>query len=374
MKKIPLIILGTCAVVVLLIVLAGMYKFNYLASLPGYDVDGNKIEATDTFEVIEVLGQSCQTDNDCETPAEYAIQSNCPYDSVCIENKCTVICPAPFTGSRISDTGPKDATYMIDEEPVTLLAGVSETATVPASAAKTTTRYFGNEVRADLNGDGREDGVFLLTQETGGSGTFFYMVAALDTENGWVGSEGYFLGDRIAPQTTHMSTDPNHQNVIVVTYADRKDGQPLSEPPSVGTSVWLKFDVDSMTFGEVTQNFEGEADPDIMNLSMKPWTWAGTQYNNDTESIPNETGPFTLTFSEDGSVSATTDCNAMSGTYELSGNQITFGPMAMTRMFCPDSQEQEFAAMLKEVQSYFFTSKGELIFEFKYDSGTAAFR
>ena len=29
---------------ILIISLAGIYKFNYLANLPGYDVDGNKIK------------------------------------------------------------------------------------------------------------------------------------------------------------------------------------------------------------------------------------------------------------------------------------------------------------------------------------------
>lgn len=29
---------------ILIISLAGMYKFNYLANQPGYNVDGNKIE------------------------------------------------------------------------------------------------------------------------------------------------------------------------------------------------------------------------------------------------------------------------------------------------------------------------------------------
>lgn len=374
MKKILLIILSTCAAVLLLIVLAGMYKFNYLASLPGYDVDGNKIEATDTFEVIEVLSQSCQTDNDCETPTEYAIQSNCPYDSVCIENKCTVTCPAPFTGSRISDAGPKDATYTIEGESVTLVAGVSEREAAPESASTVITRYFGNDVQVDLNGDGREDLVFLLTQETGGTGTFFYVVAALNTEDGWVGSHAYFLGDRIAPQTTEMSQNLNHQNVIVVNYADREDGQPMSEQPSVGKSVWLKLDVGSMTFGEVTQDFEGDADPNVMTLDMQTWAWVKTQYNNDAELTPNQAEAFTLSFTEDGTVSATTDCNSMNGTYELEGNQITFGPMAMTRMFCPESQEQDFAKILSETQSYFFTIKGELVLELKYDTGSAIFR
>lgn len=320
MKKKIFIILGVLVVIVILVALAGMYKFNYLVSLPGYDVDGNKID-----------------------------------DSEIISN-------------------PKNATYTIDGKEVALINGVSEIAAAPGSAAKITTRYFGNEVRADLNGDGREDSVFLLTQETGGSGTFFYVVAALDIGNGWVGSKGYFLGDRIAPQTTHMSHNPSHQNVIVVNYVGREDGQSMAEQPSVGKSVWLKLDIGSMTFGEVVQNFEGEANPDNMTLDMKTWKWVRTEYNNDTELTPNKTDAFTLTFSGEGSVSATTDCNSMNGTYKLDGNRITFGPMAMTMMFCPDSQEQDFAKMFEEIQSYFFTSKGELIFEFKFDSGTAIFR
>lgn len=374
MKKILLIMSVACAVVVLFIALAGMYKFNYLASLPGYDVDGNQIETTDAFEVVEVLGQSCQSDNDCETPAAYAIQSNCPYDSVCIANSCAVVCPHPFSGSSIDVAGPKNAAYTLDGETVTLVDGVSEAEVAPDSTTKIITRYFGNEVQTDLNNDGRTDAVFLLTQETGGTGTFFYVVAALNTKDGWVGSRGYFLGDRIAPQSTEVSRNINHKNVIVVNYADREDGRPMSEQPSVGKSVWLKLDIDSITFGEVEQNFSGEANPEVMTLDMKSWVWVQTLYNNDTALRPNQAEAFTLAFTEEGTISATTDCNSMHGTYELHENEITFGPMAMTRMFCAESQEQEFAEMLSKTQSYFFTSRGELVFELKDDAGSAIFR
>ena len=320
MKKTIFVILGTLAAIVVLLALAGIYKFNYLAAQPGYDVDGNKI---DTSEII---------------------------------------------------LNPKNATYIIEGKEVVLIDGVSETVAASGSVSKITTRYFGNEARTDLNDDGREDGVFLLTRETGGTGTFFYAVAALHTEAGWIGSHAYFIGDRIAPQSTEVSQNPDHQNVIVVNYADREADQSVSERPSVGKSVWLKFDVDSMTFGEVVQNFEGEANPSNMTLDMKTWMWVRTEYNNDIEFVPNKTAVFTLTLDGDGSVSATTDCNAMSGTYEQDGNQITFGPMAMTRMFCPDSQERDFAKVFTETQSYFFTPKGELIFEFTFDGGTATFR
>ena len=44
MKKIIMIVFGSLAGLLLLVALAGMYKFNYLADQEGYDVDGNKIE------------------------------------------------------------------------------------------------------------------------------------------------------------------------------------------------------------------------------------------------------------------------------------------------------------------------------------------
>lgn len=155
--------------------------------------------------------------------------------------------------------GYKDATYQIDGIPVQLKDGVAETEAAPGSASKIVTRYFGNDYTADLNGDGRKDVVFLLTQETGGSGVFYYVVAALNTEHGYVGSDGYLLGDRIAPQTIGMSSNPRQKNVIVANYADRAAEEPMTAKPSVGKSAYLKLDVQSMQWGVVAPNFEGES-------------------------------------------------------------------------------------------------------------------
>ncbi|MHB9019556.1 MAG: hypothetical protein ACYC3G_01610 [Minisyncoccota bacterium] len=158
----------------------------------------------------------------------------------------------------------KDATYSIGGQLITLKNGVSEIEGAPGSTSKILTRYFGNEVRHDLNDDGREDVVFLLTQETGGSGVFYYVVAALNTSDGYIGSEGLLLGDRIAPQTTHMDEGEtvmgtNRKNVIVVNYVVRLPGEPFTTRPSLGKSIWIKLDPLTMRFGEVVQNFEGEA-------------------------------------------------------------------------------------------------------------------
>lgn len=168
------------------------------------------------------------------------------------------------TTVQVSAQDYRNATYVIDGKPVTLVDGLSETEVVPGSATKIITRYFGNEVKHDLNDDGREDVAFLLTQETGGSGTFFYIVAALNTENGYVGSHALFLGDRIAPQTTEIdegrtTAGTNKQNVIVVNYATRLPNEPFTARPSVGKSIWIKLDPATMQFGEVIQDFEGES-------------------------------------------------------------------------------------------------------------------
>ena len=153
----------------------------------------------------------------------------------------------------------KDAEYRIDGVQVKLRDGAAETEAAPGSASKITTRYFGNEFMVDMDNDGRDDVAFLLTQETGGSGTFYYVVAALNTERGYVGSEAYPLGDRIAPQSIQMSPNPRHKNVIVVNYADRAAGEPMSAQPSIGKSAYLKLDSTSMLWGVVEPDFEGES-------------------------------------------------------------------------------------------------------------------
>lgn len=117
-----------------------------------------------------------------------------------------------------------------------------------------------------------------------------------------------------------------------------------------------------------------ETDPNVEALNAKAWEWVSTTYNNDTQIAPKDAGVFTITFKDDDTFSATTDCNAMSGGYETNDNQITFGLIAMTEMYCEGSQEQEFAKMLGEINSFFFTDTEELVFDLKFDSGSSIFR
>ena len=130
----------------------------------------------------------------------------------------------------VANSSVKNATYIIDNQPVTLVAGQAEEA-IPGSSSKIITTYFGNEVVGDFNHDSLQDTAFLLTQTTGGSGTFYYVVVALKTAAGYQGTNAILLGDRIAPQSSE-----SRDGVITVNFATRKLNEPMSTPPSVGVS------------------------------------------------------------------------------------------------------------------------------------------
>ena len=139
-------------------------------------------------------------------------------------------------------------------------------------------------------------------------------------------------------------------------------------------AVSLVFILSACQEQHLQKGFEGEADPAVMTLGMKTWVWTKTQYNNDTSVEPLQPDVFTITFGDDQRVQIGTDCNRMQGAYKVEANQIKFGDIISTRMYCEGSQEQLFDKMLKEVGSYLFTSRGQLILELKYDSGSIVFQ
>lgn len=147
--------------------------------------------------------------------------------------------------------GYQNATFEVEGTPVSLVDGVSEIEAAPGSATKIVTKYFGNEAFGDLNGDGKEDVAFLITQDGGGSGTFYYIVAALQTEIGYQGTTAVLLGDRIAPQTTQIE---NGQ--IVVNYAKQKADDPLTAQPSIGVSKKIKVLDGKLVEGLIVSPFE----------------------------------------------------------------------------------------------------------------------
>lgn len=161
-----------------------------------------------------------------------------PFDSSAVPISVASGTTASTTTSLGKD--PRNTTYYFDDAPVTLVNGVIEREVVPDSASKEVTRYFGNEIEVDLNHDGMEDVALLLQQGQGGTGTFYYVAAAVRTVNGYRGTNAVFLGDRIAPQIKTLHAVNPAQ--FYVTYADRGPGQSFADEPSVMVSKAFRLD------------------------------------------------------------------------------------------------------------------------------------
>ena len=161
----------------------------------------------------------------------------------------------------------KNATYTIEGQSVTLVNGHAETPAAPGSSDMVTTDYFGDVATGDLNGDGVADTAFIVSQDPGGTGTFFFVVVALKTATGYTGTNGILLGDRVAPQTTEIK---NGQ--LVVNYAERAATDPMTADPSVGVSKYLK--VQGTTLVE-TPKVSGAGERCGGNMTTAPTCAAG---------------------------------------------------------------------------------------------------
>jgi heat shock protein HslJ len=119
-------------------------------------------------------------------------------------------------------------------------------------------------------------------------------------------------------------------------------GSAAATDPIVGTT-WQLLEIESMT-------------------SEQP----GTRITDPTK--------YTVTFGDDGQAAFQIDCNRGSGTFQTAAaaddsGSLTFGPIALTRMFCPQpSDDTKVAAALGYVRSYLL-SNGQLHLSLLADSG-----
>ena len=147
---------------------------------------------------------------------------------------CASLPPVAASGPWVAAKTPRDATYTIDGRAFTLEGGQTTVEAFPAAASKTVVEVFGDPVNGDLDADGVPDAAVLLVETTGGSGTFYHIAAALNQNGNFVGTRAVFLGDRIAPRQLVI-----RHGVLIVDYAERRPGESMATPPSLGASKYL---------------------------------------------------------------------------------------------------------------------------------------
>jgi heat shock protein HslJ len=86
-------------------------------------------------------------------------------------------------------------------------------------------------------------------------------------------------------------------------------------------------------------------------------SWEVIGYNNGKQAVTSLLAGTTLTaeFGKDGNLSGNSGCNTYNGTYTVTGDQIKIGPLATTRMACPQEimdQETQYLAALQSAATY----------------------
>ena len=108
-------------------------------------------------------------------------------------------------------------------------------------------------------------------------------------------------------------------------------------------------------------------------LTYTTWRWQGTLLPNGNSIVPDTPANYTLDFQPGGRISVRADCNRGSGSYLLNGAKLTFGPLALTKMLCPQgSRDREFLSALATTTAQSFESD-DLVLTLAGNGGTMRF-
>ena len=135
---------------------------------------------------------------------------------------------------------PANAGYYIDGILYTLVNGELEQP-IEESSAVNKFKLLDFKATGDLNKDGADDIAVVITNDTGGSGTFYYL--AIFTSGTPIVENTYNIGDRINVQDLKFA-----DNKFQVTYLDRGPEQDMASEPSVEITTIVEMDAENTGF------------------------------------------------------------------------------------------------------------------------------
>ena len=260
--------------------------------------------------------------------------------------------PAAFSGCAPSDTGSSgrvaepavvaalptqeqlaNATYSgIYDEPVTLTDGLfeGEPYVEGASSRPRVQLIDGMSATGELDGDGVEEIVVLVTQMSGGTGENLYL-AVMRGENDAAANVGTALvGDRIKLRTMAIVGSRLRLEVLQAGPEDA-----MCCPGELATREWAFTDAG---FEEVSTEVTGRLS--LAALVGPEWVLADLDFREPAPAEPE----IDMTIAEDGSVSGSSGCNRFNGKFEEGSElgTVSSGPLMSTMMACePETMELE---------------------------------
>jgi len=130
---------------------------------------------------------------------------------------------------------PRNATFGLDGGDVTLTDGSSSIPAAPGSATQIVTELTVRQSFAHLDGDTIADAATVISQQSGGSGTFSYLTVVASGSSG--PAPVALLGDRIIVDRVAAA-----HGEVSVTYLDRPQGAPFAAAPTVPVTRRFKIE------------------------------------------------------------------------------------------------------------------------------------
>lgn len=218
-------------------------------------------------------------------------------------------------------------------------------------------------VVGDLDGDGKQDALALLEDNSSGSGRFLFLSAVLDTLGNPQPTDLVMLGDRVGLKALAIDGSGIAADLISQGTGDAAC--------CAGTNTWQVWELRD---GQLVVLSNGDLGPiAVSDLDGTSWKLVG--YNGLVEPVPADT-TITAQFAG-GQISGSAGCNTYSAT--VSGVEgmptgMTIGPIATTQMACPETdmqQESRYLAALASVSHWLWGYEpGHLILNYQTEEGS----
>ena len=259
----------------------------------------------------------------------------------------------------------------IYEDPVRLTDGLYEGEPFEeGGASRPTVTFSGAYALGDLDGDGLEDAVVVLAENSGGSGTFVYLAAVLNRDGRVENGATTLLGDRVQVQKVDIVA----AGIRVVSISHGPD-DPMCCPSQKVVQVFaLKGGDLVLATTEVVSGGAGDMRATAVDVVGVLWQWWGlVEVAPAAQSLVPNPEDYTLLLAKDGTIVIKADCNVVGGSYKLDGDQlaIELGPTTLAE--CSDeSLERQYIGLLDTVESLSLDGD-QLVLHLARDAGRMIF-
>ena len=270
----------------------------------------------------------------------------CIPDQATAQQLSTTAAPAETSVLTIDQLANATYTGIYDDQEVTLTDGQYEGEPfVEGGASRPTVNFNPNDVAfGDLNGDGVEDAAVLLSENSGGSGTFLYLAAVINEDGQPVNVATTQLPGN-NPEIKSMTIDAEQIILEVVTQGP--------DDPECCPSAKQRWTYALQSDELVQISVEDLGTVSLADLDGTSWRLV--DFNFDQQPVPDEVD-ITANFSE-GQLSGFAGCNNYTTSIAEGDTpqSLTISPIASTMMACPEpgmSLETQYLTALQNVDQW----------------------